>query len=92
MVAILQEYLRLKWNLQYKLYLVPPFSEQYVCKDIYNLPKSCPDRLYREECAVLEYEELPQYCKPEAAEVTWEKYETMEASTRKQSQCQGKVM
>ena len=40
------------------LSLVPPFNEQYACKEIDNLPKSLPDRLYREECVVLEYEEL----------------------------------
>ena len=42
------------------LSLVPPFNEQYACKEIDNLPKSLPDRLYREECVVLEYEELRQ--------------------------------
>ena len=46
-----------------------------------NLPKSLPDRLYREECVVLEYEELLQYCKPVVLEDTPEEYGAIEAST-----------
>ena len=68
------------------LSLVPPFNEQYTCNEIYNLPKSLPDRLYREECVVLEYEELLQCCKPVLLEVTPGECRAIEASTRKQTQ------
>ena len=70
------------------LSLVPPFNEQFACKEIDNLPKSLPDRLYREECVVLEYEELLQCCKPVVLEVTPGECRAIEASTRKQSQSQ----
>ena len=49
---------------------------------------SLPDRLYREECVVLEYEVLLQCCKPEVLEVTPEECRAIEASTTEQSQNQ----
>ena len=67
------------------LSLVPPFNEQYACKETDNLPKPLPDRLYREECVVLEYEQLLRCCKPVVLDVTPGECRATEASTRKQS-------
>ena len=46
-----------------------------------NLPKSLPDRLYREKSVVLGYEELLQCCKPVVLEDTPGEYGAIEAST-----------
>ena len=44
------------------LSLVTPFSEQYTCREIDNVPKPLPNNLFKEEFMLLDFMELLQQC------------------------------
>ncbi|XP_022785983.1 uncharacterized protein LOC111326282 [Stylophora pistillata] len=52
------------------LSLVTPFNEQYICKEIDNIPKPLPISLFKEECMQLDYMELLRQCRQVSLEIT----------------------